>query len=211
MGSYGMRYGIQSTEVVEYLGMPGVGKSWQMAHAEGANAHIVPTGQDTGKWMNTLRGIMSSPLLLLLLIRAAWLNRRIPRRPMFVIFERLGRCRRIELSGYDSVVHIDEGALQFVWRFFCDLQPTQRNRERLHRCVEALDFAGHRVVYVWCPLAVHIERVKARGKSQPFDRSLLEGDSGYVQRCRAWMGCLLRSARSVGVDVRIIRQVVGNE
>lgn len=208
---YGMQSGMRSAEVIEYFGMPGVGKTWMLAHSEGWNTHIVPTGRDPDKGLNTMRGMVAHPGLLICLVRTAWANRMVPRRPMWVIFERLGRCMKLAIDSPGDVVHIDEGALQFIWRFFCDVPVTPHNRRLLRRCVDSLDLQGRRVMYVWCPPGVHRERVKARAKAQSFDTSLLQGDAGYVRRCRAWMGCLLRALRSAGSGLSVVRAGAASE
>lgn len=208
--------------VVEYLGLPAVGKSWHLQDegyrsTEGAWPHEVPTGLSWRKAGHTLRGLVSHGQLFLLLLIAWWrasrpnggiLSSRPSVRPVFVVFERLGRCERLRREASSDYVHVDEGPLQFVWRVFFPATPNAANVSLLGRCLGAYRHVETSVVYFSCPPEERHRRIiRDRGKSAAFDRAVIEGDDQGYWRGRQWMAELLRMARRRGIGIGYVSPI----
>jgi hypothetical protein len=201
--------------VIEYLGLPGVGKTWHLGPSgfrgrSGAISSAVPPGRSLEKRSNTLRGMLKSPRLLLLLLWSALTNWRSLRRgtslrPILVVFERIERINRLKRMRPSIETHVDEGVLQFVWRTFSQLEVNERNQRLLKRCLTALpgrvDMA---VAYFSCPVAQHLEQVISRGKGSDFDLAVIRGSDAEYRRGREWMATLMLLARRSGIDIEYV-------
>ena len=201
--------------VVEYLGLPGVGKTSHLGSSgfcerSGAIASPVPQGKDAQKRSNTLRGIAQAPRLFALLVWASisnWKSLTLPTsvRPIFVVVERIGRVASLRRGDPGHEVHLDEGALQFIWRTFSQMEVTERNQRLMDRCVAAVPQpADVYVAYISCPSAQHVQQVISRGKGSPFDQAVIAGDDAQHQRGRSWMATLLLLLRRAGIPIRYV-------
>lgn len=208
---------IHGPRVVEYLGLPGVGKTWNLNSSgfrqrSGAIPSPVPPGWSAEKRSNMLRGIAQAPRLLLLLLWCSlsnWrsLNPRTSLRPILVVFERIGRISNLRVRS-DEETHVDEGVLQFVWRTFSQLRMTERNHRLMEVCLGAIPrTVDMRVAYLACPADLHRQRVISRGKASDFDLAIMRGDDDAHRRGRAWMAVLLCLARRRGLDIHFVGTV----
>lgn len=183
--------------VTELIGLPGSGKSHYASkhkHISG-NSHIVDLGVDKNKIINTLRAIKDDPIIFGLLGILFMLNirkcfSRVEARPYLVVLERLGRNRRIKLATKEPVL-LDEGAFQFVWRIFCNLELNRINL-LIGKCILGrLSALAGNVEYVLVSKDCHLERVATRNKQQKYDIALIADDAAYIKSCRASMYCLV--------------------
>jgi len=184
----------------ELIGLPGSGKSYHTQFASKhkgilGNAYIVDLGVDKNKIINALFAIRDDPIIFALLGFLFILNirkcfSRVEVRPYFVVLERLGRNRRIKRETKAPAL-VDEGAFQFVWRIFCNLELTRINL-LIGKCilVRLIALTGN-VEYVLVSKACHLERVISRNKQQKFDIALIAGDAVYIKSCRSSMYCLI--------------------
>lgn len=186
--------------ITELIGLPGTGKShWVHTVSKHNNipgsSHIVDLGVNKNKLYNTLCGFRDSPMIfgLLAILFILNLNRCFSLtevRPYFVVLERLGRNCRIKRTASEPTV-LDEGAFQFVWRIFCNLELNNINlfigKLILKRLSEKIDHAE----YFMVGKTSHLERVTARKKAQKFDVALIAEDQSYIKSCRASMYCLV--------------------
>lgn len=200
--------------IIELIGLPGTGKShWARSaskhHNETAGVHIISLGVDRGKFYNTLYGCIRNPLILCLLTMLLTFNFRrcfsfTEIRPYLVVLERLGRNRRMKLSE-NGLIHVDEGAFQFVWRIFCNLELNNINlfigRLILIRLCRLID----KTEYFLVGKVRHLERVNSRKKVQKFDVALRAGDVPYIKSCRASMYCLVVFLRSSSATITVRR------
>lgn len=203
--------------VVEYLGLPGVGKTWQLGD-EGYCARVggrpspVPVGLSMDKLLNTAYGLLINRRLLSLLIRSAEENSdtqtfRSAFRSIAIVFERIGRVARLrrEMSDRDVHIHIDEGPLQSIWRAFCEKRINERNLFMMEASVKALRDIGTSVCYVSCPEVEHIRRVLKREKKSHMDLKIAHGDYAAYRLGREWMAALLWIMRRLEIDVVYVR------
>ena len=199
-------------KVVEYLGLPGVGKSWQAGPKGycglvGGVPRPVPPGVSSGKPSNTVKGMLRHRRLFLILLWTLIRNFRNLRigvsvRPIFVVLERAERINRLQKSLQTGEIHIDEGMLQFVWRTFSQIPSHERNVRLMTKCLAALpNPAGYSIAYISCPEKQHIRQVISRGKPSQFDLAIIRGDQKEYRLGRYWMACLLRAARRLQFDV----------
>lgn len=201
--------------VVEYFGLPGVGKSYQLLEsgycgAIGAQAAPVSLGMNAEKFVNTICGLFVGRRLYVPLIKATATNWRALRlhtslRPILVIFERLGRTVRLSRSTEAQQVHIDEGVLQFIWRVFFEKEVNEHNLRLMVRCIESIRRIDLSICYMSCPRGDNIARIVLRGKSAVFDDSVIKGDWTSYGRGRRWMAEMLRTIRRFGMDMVYIR------
>lgn len=197
--------------VVEYLGLPGVGKTSQLGEdgycaANGAHPSPVPDGQSFHKLVNTFRGLLMRKRLFFLLLWSGiqnWrtLELRTSLRPIFVVFERIGRTTHLRQNVDLREIHIDEGSLQFVWRTFFEKELNESNLRMLSACMNALGDIGSSVCYISCRREEHVSRVLNRGKQARFDLSVAQGDEAAYKRGRLWMAAILRILRCSEVDI----------
>lgn len=193
--------------VVEYFGLPGVGKSTELGpkgYCGSVSGHPapVPDGPSINKGLNTLLGMVVKRRLLFLLaqvlagsnMRELWLSLR----PFLVVFERIGRITRLQRITEAEEIHIDEGPMQSVWRMFLEKEPNVRNLALLNRCLAELEKMGSYICYVSCPKHVHISRILSRGKPGFFDQAVASGNYALYRQGRLWMAAMLRSLRRSG-------------
>lgn len=199
--------------VIEYLGLPGVGKTWQLGE-EGYCRRVggaplpVPLGFSLEKTVNIMYGLLLERQLLSLLVGAA-LESKEPFvaliRPLAVLFERIGRIARLRHRVSERNVHIDEGPFQALWGVFRKKEPTRKNVELLARCVMVLQSRHNHICYVSCRRDHHVNRILRRKKRGDFDLRIAGGDLEMYHRARWWMAVLLRIVRRANVDVVWIR------
>lgn len=200
--------------LVEYLGLPGVGKTWQLDRLGycgrmGAHAHSVWIGGGWAKANNTLKAIVLHPRLCALLVWSLIHNFRSMKngfdlRPVLVVFERIGRFEYLNADSKE-VVHVDEGPYQFLWRSFCEKKISTVNIETLKKSVQLLDHPVSSVAYISSSRAHHFIQIKKRNKIQPFDLAVYDGDEAYYRRSRTWMAHVVRFVRQSGVKVHFVR------
>jgi len=190
------------SKVVEYFGLPGVGKSTQLnsgGYCDKLNAipHKVPLGRDKDKLKNTFVGLYSHPKLFFYLLVASTSNLstfdvKLSIRPIFVVLERIGRYKKIQNLLDNKDIHVDEGPLQFVWRVFYEKEISKSNIKLLKRCLECLSFEEKMVVYFRCNKIKHYNRLISRNKNQPFDQNIIKGNKLDYDRGRRWMAYVLK-------------------
>ncbi len=202
------------TKIVEYLGLPGVGKTWNLG-SKGycgqmkAHPHSVGVGKGWEKSSNTLRGVFYCPHLFLLLAWSWLLNirsfkRKIDVRPILVVFERIGRIRKLSESE-GKLIHIDEGPFQFLWRAFCEKEINKRNVDCLKRCIEIADLPSVSVAYLSCSHSRHFAQITKRDLTGLFDNSMKDNNETLQKRCRNWMAILIRLMRCSGIKIKMVR------
>jgi len=205
---------IEMWKIVEYLALPGIGKTWQLGNngycaRQGATSHHISEGWDRQKFGNTAIGLISHPWLFCILLYSSVVNYRSMKhglylRPIFVTLERIGRCKSLKRS-MDGEIHLDEGVLQFLWRTFCEKELSPKNLQNMDRCIQLTKDLHNHVAYFSCDRSRHLEQVRSRYKKQAFDISMQSGDVAYYLRCRSWMCQVLLSARRSGIPVCYIR------
>lgn len=202
-------------KVVEYLGLPGVGKTWQLGDngycaRVGGRPCPVPLGLSMDKLLNIVHGLLMRKRLLSLLVRSARENSdtqsfRSALRSIVIVFERTGRAARLLQEAAERDVHIDEGPFQSLWRAFCEKSFNERNLSMLESSVKALGDIGGSVCYVSCPKGHHIDRVLKRGKQGHLDLKVARGDFAAYHHGRRWMAALLRIIRRLEIDMVHVR------
>jgi len=202
------------SKVIEYLGLPAVGKSWQLVNQGyclkvNASPRTVPLGGGGEKLRNTWNGIVHRPklfayLLWVTITNPSTFNTKTSIRPIFVVPERIGRRKRILSTHTDECIHTDEGAIQFIWRVFYEKKITDRNIKMLELCLKALKVEPDSVVYFHCNKKKHIERIHLRSKNQPFDQNAIAGNLDDYVRGRTWMSYILRFLRKNGLRPSVV-------
>lgn len=199
-------------KVIEYLGLPGTGKSWQLQFGnyhkrDFARAHIVKTGKGFKKVIFMMKGFFSFPQLLPVLLLCIYKNRHcsdvsLSYRPIGVIFERTGRIQSLSREKEMNTVYIDEGVFQFIWRFFSNLPHNQNNIMILQLVVAQISPFNRTIAYLECPKrSVHISRLIKRNKKQPFDSAVASGDQSSYTNGRKWMLEVLKAAKKYGTTI----------
>tara|TARA_B110001469_G_scaffold127101_1_gene146695 strand:- start:4772 stop:5395 length:624 start_codon:yes stop_codon:yes gene_type:complete len=202
------------TKVVEYLGLPASGKSWQLLNDgycknKNAVAHSVPLGGGKIKTINTIKGTLHNLKLSFLLYRIAILicsqdKSKFLLRPFFVIPERYGRILYLRKTDY-SEVHVDEGVFQFIWRVFSEQENSHKNLLLLEKCISLLNLKEHSIAYVSCPKEKHISQVIERKKvNSNFDAGVVNGDDQTYIRGRYWMSQVLKILRKYNFEIDFI-------
>ena len=202
-------------KVVEYLGLPASGKTWQLSNAGycgvcNAIPHSVPLGGGKYKFYNTIKGVLHNPKLFFLLCKLGWkiFREERPRfllRPFLVIFERYGRMLKLKNRTGHAETHMDEGVFQFLWRVFSELSKTSENLCLLEKCITLLKPREHHLVYVSCPKDKHIKQVTERKKiSSNFDASIVKGDKETYLFGRFWMAQVLKNARNKSFEISFV-------
>lgn len=209
------RGAVSLARVVEYLGLPGVGKTWQLG-ADGYCGLVggypspVPLGLSIEKIVNVIYGLLLKRRLLPFLarpVRAKTESFTSVFRSVAVLFERIGRSARLRREPSKRSMHIDEGPFQALWSFFCEKELNEASLLSFERCVEILIEDQNLVCYVSCPRAQHVARVLKRGKRGYFDSKLAAGDFSAYRRARKWMAALLCISRRLKVDLVYIRAI----
>lgn len=202
------------TNVVEYLGLPASGKSWQLLNNgycanKNAIAHSVPLGGGKIKAINTIKGTLNNLKLSFLLYRIAIRiyskdKSKFLLRPFFVIPERYGRILYLRKT-HNSEVHVDEGVFQFIWRVFSEQENSHKNLLLLEKCISLLNLKEHSIAYISCPKEKHISQVIKRNKvGSNFDAGVINRDNKTYLRGRYWMSQILKILRKYNFEIDII-------
>lgn len=193
-----------NSKVVEYLGLPATGKSWQLKENgfckyRNAVPHSVPLGGGSEKRKNTIIGFFHNYKFSITLSRIAvcvLLNEKdkFLLRPFLVILERYGRI--INLKKKDKEIHIDEGVFQFIWRVFSELSVTKKNKYLLKKCISYLKKEEHSIAYISTPKQKHISQVISRKKiNSNFDAGIINGNKEAYILGRYWMAIVIEEIR----------------
>lgn len=189
------------TNVIELIGLPGSGKSYYTSSISRDpnynvdNYHIVNRGIGKEKFYNIMRAIKNEKVIFLLICLLFVLNikssfNRIEARPYLVVLERLGRIRSINTPA-NSSIFVDEGALQFMWRIFCNIKLNKINLY-IGKCIlTRLLQPDVCAQYLFLGRERHLARVSRRNKNQKFDIALMSNDVDYIKRCRKSMYLLV--------------------
>lgn len=205
------------TKVVEYLGLPASGKSWQLLNdgyckSKNAIAHSVPLGGGKVKTINTIKGSLHNLRLSFLLYRIAIRiyfhdRKKFLLRPFFVIPERYGRILYLRKL-HDSEVHVDEGVFQFIWRVFSEQKKSKKNRLLLEKCISLLNTKEHSIAYISCSKEKHVKQVIDRNKvSSNFDAGIVKGNDETYNLGRYWMSQVLKISRKYNFEIVFIWNV----
>ena len=153
----------------EYLGLPGVGKTWHLFNGtfkkkKTVIKHSVPLGGGINKLINTLVGILSFSKLFIYLLKLSLKHKKENSenfifRPYLVIFERYGRILRLSYRS-KSEIHIDEGSYQFIWRVFSQLKFNKSNINDFKQVINIFNQSKLKVIYIGSSKHINLKELK---------------------------------------------------
>lgn len=198
--------------IYEYFGLPASGKSWHLGGSgfrkeRNAISHYVPQGKSSDKLSNTFFGIIRNKILFFILISSGMINffkkeSIVSFRPFLVVFERLGRIITIRKNIPNKEVHIDEGAVQFVWRVFSEYENSTVNQFLLKLSINRVLCQKDVLVYITCSKKKNIEQiVKRKRLSSNFDKAVINKNFYLYKKGRFWMAQVIKNLRKHDVDL----------
>lgn len=189
--------------------MPGVGKTYILYKNQGienATLQSIPLGKDPKKILNIINAVLGHPyvtfVVINLFIRHKLKYKNVLLRPYLVIIERLGRLDEVS----KSVLILDEGVYQFVWRVFSEIPINVKTRKEMTILMRSLSDSSKNISYVHGNRKNYTSRVIQRNKvSSNFDKYLIEGKKEKVQLARSWMYLIIINLRSKMLIKEVIR------
>jgi len=193
----------------EYLGLPGVGKTWLLFNGSLTKKktiikHSVPLGGGKNKLINTLVGIFCNLKLFVYLLKLS-LKHKMEKpnsftfRPYLVIFERYGRIIRLGYSSR-SEIHIDEGSYQFIWRVFSELKFNKTNIIEFKQVVSIFKHSKTKIIYIGSSKNLNLQRIIERGKKESnFDSSVINNNFDQYALGRKWMSLMVLELRKLNI------------
>jgi|TARA_B110000914_G_C15520994_1_gene476926 hypothetical protein len=193
----------------EYLGLPGVGKTWilfngSLTKNKSVITHSIPLGGGKNKLINTLAGIIFNPKLFIYLLRLSLKHKNeMPDnfifRPYLVIFERYGRVLRL-CFGSKNEIHVDEGSYQFIWRVFSELELNEKNIDDFKKVIKIFNHSKSKIIYIGSSKHINLKRIIERGKVESnFDLNVINNKLVNYTLGRSWMSLLILELRKLNI------------
>lgn len=199
-------------ELIEFLGLPGVGKTYTVASSGFKNPINIPLGKSYQKLRNLFavfwrfNGLVRI-IIVLYIIHSIRYSKIIKVRPYIVLLERVGRFLKYHRDTTFNTAVFDEGVYQFVWRIFSETPISQHNISEMKSLVHIINTKMYFLssIYVHTRKEQLVERIVQRNKiDSNFDKEVIQTNWKKFDLGRLWMSYLIRELRKKGVVVDII-------
>jgi len=197
----------------ELLGLPGVGKSYVISSGlnfeNNHNIYSISLGWKFEKVLNFFYGLKSAgcPFFFILLKMISFPPSIGQLKLLFVIFERLGRIRR--LSNKETGI-IDEGIMQALWGFLWRQKNIDFDKVlELVRIIKNLHIGT--VYFIFCSKKKNWNRLLLRENNLGTGKKVFFYDYESLLKGRTTMFIILKAMRMLEMDIRIISNTINSK
>jgi hypothetical protein len=199
-------------ELIEFLGLPGVGKTYTVASKGFNNPINIPLGKSFDKLKNLFtvfwgfNGLVRT-IIFLYVLHSMRYFKILKARPYIVLLERVGRFLKYYKGTTIKTTVFDEGVYQFVWRIFSEIPISQNNISEMKSLVHKINTKMYflSIIYVHTRKEQLVERIILRNKiDSNFDKGVIQTNWKKFELGRLWMSYLISELRKKRVVVDII-------